>query len=68
MSGRRISMLATSLLFLLLSWQPASAAIINEVYYRQDFGNVKTLLQEVEYDDVFYALDSKSLLLKNVRS
>jgi len=33
-------------------------------FYKKDYSIVLGLLQEVEYNDVFYSLDSKSMLLK----
>ncbi len=33
-------------------------------FYKKDYSNVLKLLQEVEYNDVFYSLDSKAMLLK----
>ena len=33
-------------------------------FYKKDYSKVLSLLQEVEYNDVFYSLDSKSMLLK----
>lgn len=33
-------------------------------FYKKDYSNVLKLLQNVEYSDVFYSLDSKSMLLK----
>lgn len=33
-------------------------------FYKRDYSKVLQLLQDVEYSDVFYSLDSKSMLLK----
>lgn len=33
-------------------------------FYKKDYSKVLQLLQDVEYSDVFYSLDSKSMLLK----
>lgn len=33
-------------------------------FYKKNYGSVMQLLQKVEYNDVFYSLDSKAMLLK----
>ncbi|PSJ72454.1 hypothetical protein C7N43_34115 [Sphingobacteriales bacterium UPWRP_1] len=38
--------------------------LANYYFFKQDYNRVLQLLQEVSYDEVFYSLDARSLLLK----